>query len=139
MQMKITIVYKLIISCLMGVANDALTTQNKYAVSFQFLKKGLSYGVDVLHADKHGSLLQVGSIFLMGLARHAQITLVNLQYFCDILRKKPEMKLRTSLPWLVQILLLQFIIHSRFFQSFPFPLSIWNPCQAFSLFDYLLV
>ena len=32
-------------------------------------------------------------LFLMGLARHAQMVLVNLQYLCDILRKKPIMKL----------------------------------------------
>ena len=32
-------------------------------------------------------------LFLMGLARHAQMVLINLQYLCDILRKKPIMKL----------------------------------------------
>ena len=43
-------------------------------------------------ADKHESLLQVDSIFLMGLARHTQITRVNLQYLCVILRKKAGIK-----------------------------------------------
>ena len=66
----------------------------KSAVSLQYLKKELSYEVDVLQADKHESLLQVDSIFLMGLARHAQATRVNLHYLRDIL-KKSGMKLGT--------------------------------------------
>ena len=53
----------------------------------QYLKKELSYEVDILHADKHESLLQVMLLFLMGLVRQAQITRVNLQYLCDILKK----------------------------------------------------
>ena len=53
----------------------------------QYLKKELSYEVDILHADKHESLLEVMLLFLMGLARHVQITRVNLQYLCDILKK----------------------------------------------------
>ena len=32
-------------------------------------------------------------LFLMGLARHAQIIRVNLQYICYILKKKSGMKL----------------------------------------------
>ena len=56
-------------------------------MSLQYLKKELSYEVDILHADKHESLLQVMLLFLMGLVRQAQITRVNLQYLCDILKK----------------------------------------------------
>ena len=41
-----------------------LKVHNKYAVSLQYLKKELSYEVDVLHPDKHESLLQIDiSIF----------------------------------------------------------------------------
>ena len=40
-------------------------------------------------------LYKVIVLFLMGLARHAQITWVSLQCLCDILRKKSEMKLET--------------------------------------------
>ena len=36
-------------------------------------------------------------LFLMGLARHVQITWVNLQYLCDILRNKSGMMLETTL------------------------------------------
>ena len=51
----------------MGVARHILSTQNnKYAVSLQYLKKELSYEVDVLHADKHESLLQDYSIVFDG-------------------------------------------------------------------------
>ena len=52
----------------------------------QYLKKELSYEVDLLHVDKHESFLQVGILFLMGLVRLARITQVNLQYICDKLR-----------------------------------------------------
>ena len=38
----------------------------KYAVSLQYLKKELSYELDLLDADKHESLLQVGSIIFDG-------------------------------------------------------------------------
>ena len=38
----------------------------------QYLKNELSYEADVLHADRHESLLLVDNIFLMGLARDAQ-------------------------------------------------------------------
>ena len=73
----------------------------------------------------------------MGLARHAQSTRVNLQCLCDILRKKSGMNLGALLHWLLQILLLQFIIHTVFFCCDAFPLSIWNPYQPFSSFDCL--
>ena len=48
-------------------------------------------------------------LFLMGLARHAQITRVNLQYLCVILRKKLGMKL-----------LLQFVMNPMFSHHCPF-------------------
>ena len=73
----------------------------------------------------------------MGLARHAQSTQVNLQCLCDILRKKSGMNLGALLHSLLQILLLQFIIHTMFFCCDAFPLSIWNPYQPFSSFDCL--
>ena len=47
----------------MGVARHAQSTQNnKYAKSLEYLKKELSYEVDVLDDDKHESLLQVDSV-----------------------------------------------------------------------------
>ena len=38
------------------------TQNNKYAVPFEYLKKESGYEVDVLHANKHESLLQVDNI-----------------------------------------------------------------------------
>ena len=37
-----------------------------YAESFQYLNKEVSYEVDVMHADKHESLLQVDAIIFEG-------------------------------------------------------------------------
>ena len=51
--------------------------------------------VDVMHTDKHESLLQVDTIVLIWLTRHVQNTQANWQCICDISRKKLGMKLRT--------------------------------------------
>ena len=59
------------------------------------LKKELSYEVDGLHAEKHESLLQIDSIIFDGFGQACPISWLNLQYLCDILRKKPEMELGT--------------------------------------------
>ena len=37
-----------------------------YAESFQYLNKEVSYEVEVMHADKHESLLQVDAIIFEG-------------------------------------------------------------------------
>ena len=46
----------------------------------QYLKKELSYEVNVLHADKHESLLQVDSLIFYGFGQVCQITV----YICNI-------------------------------------------------------
>ena len=68
--MNIKVSSKLMLSFLMGKARHALN--NKYAISLQYLKKELSYEVDVLHADKHESILQADAFIFDGLGRHAQ-------------------------------------------------------------------
>ena len=45
-----------------------------YAVSLQYLKKELSYEIDLLHADEHRSFYKLIVLFLMGLARPTQST-----------------------------------------------------------------
>ena len=51
--------HKLMLSFLMGVDRHVWSTQNiKNAVSSQYFKKELSYEINLLHADKHNSLLQ---------------------------------------------------------------------------------
>ena len=82
-------------------------------MSLQYLKKELSYELDVLHTHKHENLLEVEVDIL---ARHAkindckgirnlnhlvrkqtlnQIIRLNLQYLCDISRKESGMLLGT--------------------------------------------
>ena len=50
-----------------------ITQNNKFAISLQYYKKELSNEVDLLHADKHESLLQIDSIILMGMVKYPQI------------------------------------------------------------------
>ena len=58
----------------MCVARHAQITQNnKFAISLQYHKKELSNEVDLLHADKHESLLQIDSVILMGMVKCSQI------------------------------------------------------------------
>ena len=64
----------------MGVAMHAQSAQNKYPLSLQYVKKKLSYEVDVYMLINVKVFYMVIVLFLMGLARHTQITSVNLQY-----------------------------------------------------------
>ena len=68
------------LSFVMGVAMHAQSAQNKYALSLQYVKKKLSYEVDVYMLINVKVFYMVIVLFLMGLARHTQITSVNLQY-----------------------------------------------------------
>ena len=55
------------------MARHAQVTQsNKFAISLQYLKKESSDEVDFLHAGKHESLLQSGSVILIGMFKHSQ-------------------------------------------------------------------
>ena len=76
----------------------------------------ISKRIDILHADKHEIFYKLIVLFLIGLARHAQITRVNLQYLFVILRKKSGMKL-----------LLQFVMNPMFSHHCPFlnPSAAW--------------
>ena len=79
-QVKMKVFNKLVLSNLMGAAKHVQSTQNnKYAISLQYLKKGVSNEVDFLHSnkhqkflhpDKHHNFLQFDGTFCMGLARH---------------------------------------------------------------------
>ena len=64
--MSVAVIYKLIQSFLMDVARHSYSTQNNDAVSLQYFKKELSYEVDILHADKHESILQIDSFIFDG-------------------------------------------------------------------------
>ena len=87
--MKTTVIYKLILSFLMVAAWYASSIQNnKDAVSLQYLKNTLSYEVEFCMRIDMEIFYNLTVLFLMGLARHAQSTQVNLQYLCDILKKE---------------------------------------------------
>ena len=81
----IKVFYKVILSFLMGIIKHSQNTQsNKFALSLQYLKKEVRYGVNFLHVDKHQSFYKL-TWFWMELARHLQSTqnrklLIFLQY-----------------------------------------------------------
>ena len=55
------------------VAGNAQFTQNKMsAISLQYVKKEVSDEVDILHADKHESLLQIDTMILMGIVKNSR-------------------------------------------------------------------
>ena len=62
-----------------------ITQNNKFAISLQHLKKEVSDAVDLLHADKHESLLQIDTIILMEMVKYSRSSQnskfsVSLQY-----------------------------------------------------------
>ena len=68
------------------MAKHAHTTQNnKFAISLQHMKKVMSDAVDLLHADKHESLLQIDIMILMEMVKYSQSSqnskfAISLQY-----------------------------------------------------------
>ena len=49
-----------------------ITQNNKSAISLQYLKKEVSDEIDILHPDKHDSLLKIDTKILMGMVKHPQ-------------------------------------------------------------------
>ena len=54
------------------VRHTQITQNKKFAISLLYLKKEASDEVDFLHAEKYESLLQIGTIILMGMVKHSQ-------------------------------------------------------------------
>ena len=52
------------------IKHDQFTQSNKFAISLQYLKKGVRNGVHILDADKHQSFYKLALFFLMEVARH---------------------------------------------------------------------
>ena len=72
-QINVNGFFKLLLSFLVCVSRHAQITQNnKFAISFQYVKKELGDKVDFLHVDKHESLLQIDSEILMEMVKHSQ-------------------------------------------------------------------
>ena len=79
----------------MCVARHAQITQNsKFAISLQYLKKEVSSEVDILHADKHESFLQIDTMILMGMSSIPKVPkMASLQCLYNTSKKKLQMKL----------------------------------------------
>ena len=64
---------KVIVSFQAGVARHTQISQNnKLAISLQYLRKEMSDEVDLLHADKYESFLQVETMIFMRMVKHSQ-------------------------------------------------------------------
>ena len=62
--------------------------QNEIAISLQYLNKEVSDAVDFLHADKHGSLLQIGTI-LMEMVKYSRSSeIASLEYLYNTSKKR---------------------------------------------------
>ena len=81
MKINIKVFYKLILSFL--VAITWYVQSNKFAISLQYLKKGVKDEVDFLHADKHQFLPQLDTIVFGGSTKNT-----SLQYLSNISRKR---------------------------------------------------
>ena len=62
-----------------------IAQNNKFAISLQHLKKEVNDAVDLLHADKHESLLQTDTIILLEMVKYSRSSkyskfTVSLQY-----------------------------------------------------------
>ena len=67
LQIKIKGFFKLTLSFSACVARHAQITENdKFAISFQYFKKEVSYEVDFLHVDKHESFQQIDTMIFDG-------------------------------------------------------------------------
>ena len=69
--------------------NNLLFLCNTFVISLKYLKKKVSVEVDFLPSDKHECLLQIDTMFVMGMVKHFQRS-QNSNVFA---KKKLEVKL----------------------------------------------
>ena len=89
--------FKMILSFYMCLARHAQINQNNnllflcntFVISLKYLKKKVSVEVDFLPSDKHECLLQIDTMFVMGMVKHFQRS-QNSNVFA---KKKLEVKL----------------------------------------------
>ena len=77
MKIYIKIFYKLVVSFLLVIARLVQSTQNKFAISLQYLKKEGRGEVDFLHADKNQTSYKLILSILVEMASHTQSTQSN--------------------------------------------------------------
>ena len=104
----------------------------------QYLRKELSYGVDVLHFDKHDSLLQVDYIIFDGFDQTYPNYPGKFGMYLWYLKKEVRNEVRD-----LTALADSNTTHNLYIQCSPtidsFPLSLWNPYQIFSSFNISLL
>ena len=73
LQINIEDFFKMMLSFYLCVSrHDQITQNNNFAISLQYLKKGLRDKVDFLHVNKDESFLQIDTMILMGMVKHFQ-------------------------------------------------------------------
>ena len=69
-----------------------ITQNNKFAISFQNIKKEVSDEVDFVHAEKRESFLQINTIILIGMVKNSQSSPNNnFPMFLQDLKKKKKL------------------------------------------------
>ena len=70
-----------------------ITENNKFAISFQNIKKEVSDEVDFVHAEKRESFLQINTIILIGMVKNSQSSPNNnFPMFLQDLKKKKKVR-----------------------------------------------
>ena len=70
-----------------------ITQNNKFAISFQNIKKEVSDEVDFVHAEKCESFLQINTIILIGMVKNSQSSPNNnFPMFLQDLKKKKKVR-----------------------------------------------
>ena len=70
-----------------------IAQNNKFAISFQNIKKEVSDEVDFVHAEKRESFLQINTIILIGMVKNSQSSPNNnFPMFLQDLKKKKKVR-----------------------------------------------
>ena len=70
-----------------------ITQNNKFAISFQNIKKEVSDEVDFVHAEKRESFLQINTIILIGMVKNSESSPNNnFPMFLQDLKKKKKVR-----------------------------------------------
>ena len=147
LQIITKVFYKLIVSLCVFIASHAQSTQNnKFAISWQYLKKNMKDEDDFFLTDKRQRLLQIDSIILdewPGMLKSPKIT--SLLFLCIILRKKWVMKLIFCMQIsmkvsykLILLFLMGLVKHSQSSRNSKFAMSLQNlKKEVWDKVDYL--
>ena len=74
------------------IRHAQIIENNKLAISLQYFKEKVNDEIDFLCVDKHGSLLKIDTMILIGMVKYSQ-SFQNASSLCNISKKELEMKL----------------------------------------------